>query len=261
MPRVRNLVLRNSPEQRIRSVSAAYTLTMHDDDILLVNTTAASRTITLPALADAYDAQLGVGKTFYVQKIAAANNMVIDGAGAETINGAATQTIGSQFAAVKLVAGPTEWTMLSSGSISTADLADNAVTNAKMADNSVDSAEIVAGAIDTAHIADGQITPVKESSGFRLLTADAALTLAATDKTIELNITTGTTVATMTATHAGHRVSVSAGVRSGGAYTLACTRGATSGSVTLDAAGEGCELVYSGSAWRLVALTGGATFA
>lgn len=95
----------------------------------------------------------------------------------------------------------------------------------------------------------------------RVLAADAALTIAATDKWIELNITTGTTAATMTATSAGHSFTVYAGVRSGGAYTFACTRGATSGTVTIDAVGEGAIFLRDASVWRLVSLLGGATFA
>lgn len=94
----------------------------------------------------------------------------------------------------------------------------------------------------------------------RVLAADAALTLAATDAWVELNITTGTTVATMTVTE-GQEVTVYAGVRSGGAYTLACTRGATTGNVTLDAVGEGATFVCLSGVWRLALLHGGATFA
>lgn len=120
---------------------------------------------------------------------------------------------------------------------------------------------LAAGEIDSADVANGAIDPVHLSSGHRELAADAALTLAATDRSVELNITTGTTVATMTATHTGHEVTVYAGIRSGGAYTLGCTRGATAGDVTLDAVGEGCIVKYNGSAWKLVALLGGATFA
>lgn len=126
-------------------------------------------------------------------------------------------------------------------------------------DHEFDGAVDLSGATVT-HPA-GQILPAAQSSGHRELAADAALSLAATDRTVELNITTGTTVATMTATHSGHTVTVYAGIRSGGAYTFACTRGATSGSVTIDAVGEGAILKYNGSAWKLVSLLGGATFA
>lgn len=95
----------------------------------------------------------------------------------------------------------------------------------------------------------------------RVLSADAALTVAATDANIELNITTGTTAATMTATASGHQFMVYAGVRSGGSYTFACTRGATTGTVTIDAVGEGAIFQYDGSVWRLQSLLGSATFA
>lgn len=269
--KLRSAKFLNAPALKVRSVSAAYTVDLNSDYLILPNTTAASRTITLPPIADAYDALSQTGRQYIIQKPIAANSVIIEGNAAETINGAANQTLTTQYSSAILVAGPTEWimyatdlidaatlgagsidsTMILNGTIATADIGASQITNALMADDAIDSAEIADGAVDPVHLA----------SGFRLLSADAALTLAATDRTIELNITTGTTVATMTATHAGHRVTVSAGVRSGGAYTLACTRGATSGSVTLDAAGEGCELVYSGSAWRLVALTGGSTFA
>lgn len=102
----------------------------------------------------------------------------------------------------------------------------------------------------------GMRTPHRE------LAADAALTLAQTDAggTIELNITSGTTVVTMTALAAGSEITVYAGIRSGGAYTLAATRGATSGTVTIDAVGEGVIIKYNGSAWKVVSLLGGATF-
>jgi hypothetical protein len=95
----------------------------------------------------------------------------------------------------------------------------------------------------------------------RELAADAACVVAATDDTIELNKTTGTTAVTMTATGAGHKIHIYLGVRSGGDATIACTRGATAGTVTLDAVGEGAILKYNGTAWKLVQLTGGATFA
>jgi hypothetical protein len=275
MPRVRNLVLRNSPEQRIRSVSAAYTLTMGDDDILLVNSTAASRTITLPALADAYDAQLGVGKTFYIQKITAANSVIIEGDGAETINGSANQTLGSQFAAVKLVAGPSEWTMLSSGSISTADLADNAVTNAKMADDAVDSAEIadgaidlvhmsaesvdsdqyVDGSIDVEHLSTGCVTPVKILATLVNPAADAACAILNTTTEINVSVTgAGNVAISTTSSVAGQEILIIAtSVAGGGSYTLALV----SGTLTLNSTGE-TALIKRNSAntgWRVQSLS------
>lgn len=112
-----------------------------------------------------------------------------------------------------------------------------------------------AGAVD---LSDATVT---YAEGFRVLAADAACTIAAGDKSIELNLTTGVTAVTMTGTHAGHRVRIYAGVRSGGSATIACTRGATSGTVTIDAVGEGADLVYTGSVWKLEQLLGTAAFA
>lgn len=100
------------------------------------------------------------------------------------------------------------------------------------------------------------------SGGYRSNTNNAAYTIAATDLNVELSTTAASTVAaTMTATYAGHALRVVLTVRTAGAYTFACTRGATAGTVTLDAVGEGCLLVYSGTTWKLFELLGGATFA
>lgn len=109
----------------------------------------------------------------------------------------------------------------------------------------------------------GGIIPSQLASGYRAPAADAALTLADDDRTIQLISTDAATkAATMTATHAGHRVTVVLDERSStGSYTLGCDYGAATGDVTLDAAGEGAELVYTGSAWELLQLIGGATFA
>lgn len=104
----------------------------------------------------------------------------------------------------------------------------------------------------------GQVTPADLASGYRTVASDGALALAATDRTVHLLASaSGSKAATMTATQAGHRISVKLEAASGGDYTLA----ASGETVTLDAAGEGVELVYDGSAWQWVALTGGATAA
>jgi hypothetical protein len=284
MPRVRNLVLRNSAEQRIRSVSAAYTLTMGDDDILLVNTTAASRTITLPPLADAYDAQLGVGKTFLVQKTTAANSLIIEGDGAETVNGAANQTLNTQWASVILIAGPSEWSMQGALTASTTD--DDSITNAKMADDSVDSAEIVAGAIDAAHMSansidsdsyvdgsidsahfsagavdttalgSGAVTPVKLSSSQVAPAANAACAIAATTTSLLLTVTDATNTAiTTSAAEPGQFVTIYAtSVAGGGSYTLAVS----SGTLTFNATGEGAIVRrnHADDAWQVFGLSG-----
>lgn len=128
-----------------------------------------------------------------------------------------------------------------------------AVTATAAVDLSGGTLTLAAGAIDSADLANGSVDPVHLASGYREVGADAALTLAATDRCIQLqSSTTGDKAATMTATHAGHVVMVRLEARSGGSYTLAVT----GGDVTLDAANEAAIVVYSGSAWELQALMG-----
>jgi len=93
----------------------------------------------------------------------------------------------------------------------------------------------------------------------RVLAANAAPVLARDDAVVSLSSTDATTRAvTMTATQAGHMVAVCLRVRSStGVYTVAVS----GGTITLDAAGEGCVVAYDGSAWQMAGLTGGATFA
>jgi hypothetical protein len=93
----------------------------------------------------------------------------------------------------------------------------------------------------------------------RVLAANAAATLARDDGMVSLSSTDATSrQVTMTATQAGHQVTVALRARSStGSYTLAVS----GGTITLDAVGEGCIVAYDGSAWQFAALTGGATIA
>ena len=297
MAHFKDIESKTALKRRIRSVAAAHTIDPLDDDVVLVDTTAASRTITLPALAEVYDAQRGTGKVFHVVKMIAANNVVIDGAAAETINGAATQTLTSQYSSVLLIAGPTEWSMMAGPVLDTASISDNAITNAKMADDAIDSAEIVDGAIDLVHMSadsidsdqyvDGSIDTVHFAAGVvdtaalgtasvtavkldtarcRTVAEDGACTLAATDDAVALLgatvLSVGGVAVTMTATHNGHRVKLVLQAASGGGnYTAAASYAGAAGTVTMNAAGEGCELMRVGAVWLVLELTGGATFA
>lgn len=77
--------------RRVRTTAIDTTLTM-DDETILVDATAAPRTITLPLAASV------PFKKYNVKKIdATANAVTIDGAGAETIDGALTQVIVTQY--------------------------------------------------------------------------------------------------------------------------------------------------------------------
>jgi len=76
------------------------------DMVCLVDTTAGSVTLTLPTAASVK------GLTFTFKKLVAANNMIADGNGAETIDGAATQTIATQWAVFRLLSTGSSWVLL-----------------------------------------------------------------------------------------------------------------------------------------------------
>lgn len=87
-------------------VSANYTVQL-SDRIILVSTGTGAVTLTLPLAASA------PGLPITIKKVdASANNMIIDGNGAETIDGAANITTNVQWAAYTLVSTGTAWRVL-----------------------------------------------------------------------------------------------------------------------------------------------------
>lgn len=75
---------------------------------LLVTTGASNRTMTLPTLAD------NIGRRIFVQKVdTGAGTVIIDGEGSETINGATTYTLYTQYEGVYLEAASSEWKVVS----------------------------------------------------------------------------------------------------------------------------------------------------
>lgn len=87
-------------------VAASYTA-LKSDFYIGVTSTAAPRTITLPALASLPD------EIVYIVKDesggAAANNITIDASGAEQIDGALTKVINTNYGVVRLLRSPTAW--------------------------------------------------------------------------------------------------------------------------------------------------------
>lgn len=81
----------DNPSFTVTSTTAtAYTLT-NTDYVLLVSPTAGSATINLPAVASVQP-----GRVYHIKRDATATNTVtLDGAGSETINGAATRAVGA----------------------------------------------------------------------------------------------------------------------------------------------------------------------
>lgn len=99
--RLRDLVARVQ-RKAIRTISAAYTAT-GGDDVILVNTTGGSVTVTLPPAGTHY------GHTYYVKKLVAANTVTIDGNASETIDGATTVALTTQWGTVTLVSNGVAW--------------------------------------------------------------------------------------------------------------------------------------------------------
>lgn len=73
-------------QQRGIAKTADYTMVEYDD-VVLVDTTAGAVTIILPSAAD------GKWQEYVIKKTAGGNTLTLDGAGGETIDGAATQPI------------------------------------------------------------------------------------------------------------------------------------------------------------------------
>lgn len=107
-----------------------------------------------------------------------------------------------------------------------------------------------------------QLGMAENVGGAREVAEDAALTVAPPDTDVVLlSSTTGTKAATLTAMQNGQRLRVQLVARTGGSYTIAASLGATAGTVTLDATGEGVDLYKSGGTVKVLRLIGGATHA
>jgi hypothetical protein len=77
------------------------------------------------------------------------------------------------------------------GSIDREHLAADIVNGTKIADDSIDSEHYADGSIDTAHIANGQVTPVKQSTYYSLVSLAADSWAFATPKTLGSLVVTG----------------------------------------------------------------------
>jgi hypothetical protein len=89
---------------KVTTVTGNYTAA--DETVILVNTGTA--TITLPA------ASTVTGRTYYIKKISAsAGTITIDGNGAETIDGAATKTLTTQYQGMQIVCNGAAWFIVS----------------------------------------------------------------------------------------------------------------------------------------------------
>lgn len=110
-------VLGRTPASGASRLVTSSTTVVDSDDLLLVATAGGAVTLTLPAASTA------LGRRFTAKKMdASANNVVLDGNGAETIDGAANVTWNTQYVAhtvqaVELTASPSTfgWAIVGKG--------------------------------------------------------------------------------------------------------------------------------------------------
>ena len=86
------------------SISKAIDYTAIDGDFVLVTTAAVNVTITLPPVATSIDSIITIKKVD-----SGAANVIIDGNAAELIDGAATQTITTQWTSITIQSDGVSW--------------------------------------------------------------------------------------------------------------------------------------------------------
>ena len=106
------LSLTGPVKQSILSKTANYTIADDDPDIVVIGaiTALAHTTIILPTAAD------NVGRiiTVVIDGDPGAKNVIVDGEGAETINGAATKTNSDRYSYLRLLCNGTGWNIIGS---------------------------------------------------------------------------------------------------------------------------------------------------
>jgi len=92
-------------KQKSLSKTANYTVLDTDPDLIFVGALSAHATITLPTAAD------NAGRTICVVLAGdpGAYNVIVDGEGSETINGATTKTNSDQYSVLKVTCNGTAW--------------------------------------------------------------------------------------------------------------------------------------------------------
>jgi hypothetical protein len=221
-----------------------------------VDSTSGSVTMTLPTLAATAD-----GSMFVFYKTVAGNSMIIDGAGAETIEGSANVTVTARYTTVTIRKAGAIWQLVK------ATTNPDGIAGAQLADDSVDSEHIAAGAVDLEHMSansvdsdqyvDGSIDPIHMAAVSVAPAANAACAILNTTTEVLLTVTDATNTAiSTTSSVAGQRVLIrAAAVAGGGSYTLAVT----TGTLTINSVGETAlvQRNVANSAWFVAALTAG----
>lgn len=104
-------ITRTGPgKQSLLAKTANYTITDTDPDIVVVGALSAHATITLPTALD----NSGRIITVIIDGDPGAYNVIVDGEGSETINGAATKTNSDQYSYLTLLSNGTRWNIIGS---------------------------------------------------------------------------------------------------------------------------------------------------
>jgi hypothetical protein len=159
--------------------SANYTVTDTDGfDTLLFSTGGSNRTLTLPAVAT------NAGRRLLIKKIdSGVGTVLIDTPGAETIDGAAQNTLTAQYAMVTLVSDGSNWSVVSVWDYKFVN-SGGGVTNIKDTTAASQSISLSAGRwrLDGRLIAD--MTTVSNPSNVDILTAFDTTSAAISDPNI-----------------------------------------------------------------------------
>lgn len=91
------------------SATTTYTVLTDDSYIVRCDATGAAFTVNLPAVSGLSGLQVTIKKTD-----SSANAVTVDGSGAETIDGAATYSLATQYKHVTLVCNGTSWDIIGS---------------------------------------------------------------------------------------------------------------------------------------------------
>lgn len=99
-----NTVITKALNRTVTAISTAYTATAADG-VIIESGSSGSVTVTLPP------ASTSNGMMLTVMRTSASNSVVVDGNASETINGAATKTITTQYGCVHIYCDGTQWLM------------------------------------------------------------------------------------------------------------------------------------------------------
>jgi len=98
------VVLTKDDQLKYTSSESSTTITAGDEDVIFANATGGDITVLLP------EASENEGTSFYVKKTdASANEVIIDGTDAETIDGNLTVSITTQYECLKIFCDGTNW--------------------------------------------------------------------------------------------------------------------------------------------------------